>query len=163
MQGPGLLTFSMRSSSESCPAEGPDCGDFIKFVVDDVVLQTSNGDSGWIPHSYDLPVGSHTVRFEYVKDFQTIQFDDTAYIKDVVLACPSIADCATCADDICSRCQRDLALISPTLCGTCGSGTYVKDVTLPCEACPGLPRCLALVCTNATDQTCSSCVQPAAI
>jgi hypothetical protein len=59
--GPGKLWFSWKVSSEANK-------DFLKVYVDGNLVEQISGEVNWTARSVKLAAGSHTVRWEYVRD-----------------------------------------------------------------------------------------------
>jgi hypothetical protein len=62
VQGPGTLLFKWRVSS------GQEEFDRLSFYVDNVLKSSIWFESGWLSESNQVPVGSHTLKWEYAKD-----------------------------------------------------------------------------------------------
>lgn len=79
--GPGELSFYWRSSSEDC---GPDCGDFLRFLVNGQEFAKLHGESAWEQVIVELPAGMQTLRWMFTKDPFAEDFQDTGFVDQVV-------------------------------------------------------------------------------
>jgi C1A family cysteine protease len=73
VQGPGNLTFWWKVSSEMSY-------DLLSFLVDGVQSNAISGEVAWSQKSYDLPPGSHTLRWQYSKDASVNSGSDAGWI-----------------------------------------------------------------------------------
>ena len=69
----GQMSFYSKISSENPWDKG--C-----FFLDDVKKLECAGDEGWTEHQFDISVGEHVFRWEYVKDASTDVGDDCFYV-----------------------------------------------------------------------------------
>lgn len=76
VNGPGTLTFWWKVSSE------PDF-DWLRFHIDGVLQQQISGEVNWQQRSFQLPQGSHTLRWRYVKDSNGAFGQDRAWLDQV--------------------------------------------------------------------------------
>lgn len=60
--GGGSLSFYYRVSSEATY-------DFLRFYIDGVHQNQWSGIIGWAQQTYSLTPGSHTLKWEYIKDY----------------------------------------------------------------------------------------------
>ena len=81
--GPTDVGFSWKSSTEA----GLDIG---SFSIDGIVQDTISGEAGWTRESFTVPVGAHTVRWEYAKNAAGSAGQDAIWV-DAVTA-PSIGE-----------------------------------------------------------------------
>ena len=82
--GPGSLSFSWRVSSEQD-------FDYLEFDLDGDWQNDMSGDSGWQQDFYDIPAGTHTLRWIYYKDDSNSDYLDAGFLDEVsyVPAAPS--------------------------------------------------------------------------
>jgi len=78
----GSVSFFHHVSSEAC------CDKF-EFYVDGELKVSEAGAVPWTQASFALPAGSHTFKWVYAKDINTVEGADAAWIDSVVL--PSVA------------------------------------------------------------------------
>jgi len=73
-----VISFWYRVSSE------PRC-DFLNFFIDGQVQGKWAGDTGWQQASFSVAPGTHTFRWEYIKDGSGAANNDTAYLDNITL------------------------------------------------------------------------------
>ena len=61
VDGPGTVKFYWKVSSQADY-------DFLEFYIDDVLKDRISGSVDWQEKTYDIPSGSHTLKWRYVKD-----------------------------------------------------------------------------------------------
>ena len=82
--GPGILTFWWKVSSEQDY-------DFLEFYVDGVRQPGSiSGEVDWQKRTNNLPAGSHTLRWRYVKDISDTFGQDAGWLDEVHFTPPLI-------------------------------------------------------------------------
>ena len=69
----GQMSFYSKISSESP-------WDMGRFYLDGVKKMECSGEEGWTEHQYDITVGEHEFRWEYVKDASTNLGNDCFYV-----------------------------------------------------------------------------------
>jgi|GEM_PF-861530 len=74
----GPMSFWYRVSSESGY-------DWFNFYVDGVQMVHRSGNVAWTMYSYTLPAGTHTLKWEYVKDASVSGGSDAVWIDDLTL------------------------------------------------------------------------------
>ena len=74
----GAISFWYRVHSEANY-------DFFRFYVNSSLEVEDSGYGGWVYFSKTLPPGTHTLRWEYVKDEQVSSTYDTVWIDEVTL------------------------------------------------------------------------------
>ncbi|MCA9243021.1 MAG: hypothetical protein KDA32_03630 [Phycisphaerales bacterium] len=74
--GPSNISFWYRTSTESG-------FDFLNFYVDAVQDLHVAGSSGWVQYNGSVSAGTHTLRWEYDKDFSVSSGEDNVYIDDL--------------------------------------------------------------------------------
>jgi formylglycine-generating enzyme required for sulfatase activity len=72
----GNLSFWYKVSSEAN-------GDFLHFFVDGQLQGRWSGEIVWTQATYPITAGSHTLRWEYIKDGSGAAGKDTAYLDDI--------------------------------------------------------------------------------
>lgn len=78
LTGPGTLSFHWRVSSEAG-------WDSLRVTVNDIApLAPISGETPWQRHTIALDVGTHTVRWEYVKDASYSAGNDCGWLDQVV-------------------------------------------------------------------------------
>jgi hypothetical protein len=82
------ISFFYRVSSENNY-------DYLRFYVDDIMLDEWSGDVPWSEASYDVTAGMHTFKWEYAKDYSVSSGSDCAWVDFIVF--PSLAGAAPLA------------------------------------------------------------------
>jgi len=72
--------------------------DFLRFFIDDQLIQEWSGELDWVKVSYPVGAGAHNLRWEYVKDEIISANQDAAWIDDVELPVNSIFDLVNITD-----------------------------------------------------------------
>ncbi len=78
VSGPDHLTFCWRVSSE--------VDDELRLSLDGVFLESISGAVDWTNRILEIPDGTHTVRWEYAKDFAGSSGADRAWVDQLTLA-----------------------------------------------------------------------------
>ena len=76
ISGMGQLSFYWRVDSE------PNF-DFLRFFIDNDLIEEISGDIDWEYFSYNLSVGEHTIQWSYVKDKSLSWGSDAGYVDDI--------------------------------------------------------------------------------
>lgn len=76
------LSFYYKVSSE----EGYD---FLKFFIDNSVVEKWSGNIGWTKYSVNVPAGTHTYKWQYIKDSYMSSGSDMAMIDNISFPCMS--------------------------------------------------------------------------
>ncbi len=76
MNGPGLLAFQWKTSSEQS-------WDYLAFTIDGSEKARVSGDTDWQPMSFPIGEGRHTVRWAFTKDHYLSQGMDAGWIDRV--------------------------------------------------------------------------------
>ncbi len=76
VNGPGMLEFWWRVSSEAN-------FDQLVFRVDGGRVEDISGETGWRLVSYEVPEGSHRLRWSYEKDGSVSENDDAGYLDEI--------------------------------------------------------------------------------
>ena len=77
--GPGTLSFWWKVSSYT--------GDVMKVSLDGAPLKSITGTGGtWVQYAIVIPSGTHTIKWEYVKDSNTYSGTDCAWLDQVTFA-----------------------------------------------------------------------------
>jgi len=74
--GPGRLTWYSGTSSESGY-------DTLEISDNGIVVRSKSGAMPWAADSYDVPLGNHTIRWDYNKDFVIAIGSDRAFIDQL--------------------------------------------------------------------------------
>lgn len=74
----GFVGFNYRISSEKEY-------DVARFYIDDVMMMETSGDRNWEYKEYEITEGTHTYRWEYVKDVSYEEEEDTFYLDNIKL------------------------------------------------------------------------------
>jgi len=77
--GPGTLSWYWNVSSE-------DGYDFFTVYLDGVAQYRLSGQTSWSQNTLDIPAGSHTVKWEYVKDEWVSSGQDAGWVDYVTLS-----------------------------------------------------------------------------
>jgi YHS domain-containing protein len=75
--GSGTLTFWWRVSSESGY-------DYLRFFIDGVEQDAISGETAWTQQSYSIGSGSHTLKWEYMKDGSVSSGSDCGWVDELV-------------------------------------------------------------------------------
>ncbi len=78
--GPGTLTFNWKVSSE---ADSQYCYDYLTFYIDSTEMYWICGEKNWSQRSYEIPSGTHTLQWIYVKDEYYSQGSDAGFVDAV--------------------------------------------------------------------------------
>jgi len=76
--GPAVLEFDWRVSSEAS-------FDFLRFLVDNNEVNSISGIVDWETVTLVLPTGTHTIRFNYTKDFSVSTGDDAGWVDNLTI------------------------------------------------------------------------------
>ena len=76
----GAGSFGYRVSSE---AFGPTFGDFFEFYLNGVRQLRLNGESGWQVHGFNVPSGTNTLEWRYIKDSSSSSALDASFIDNL--------------------------------------------------------------------------------
>ena len=76
LTGPGTLTFQWKVSSEANY-------DFLRFYIDGNQQALRSGNLDWEAQSYDIPSGSHTVQWKYIKDGSVSRAQDAGWVDHI--------------------------------------------------------------------------------
>lgn len=72
----GKMGFQSKIASESP-------WDMGRFYLDGVKMMECSGEEDWTGHQYDITIGEHVFRWDYVKDASTDVGDDCFYVDDI--------------------------------------------------------------------------------
>ena len=75
--GPGTLSFYWKVSSERF-------FDIFSVYLDGVMKYSWSGNTAWSNNTLTIPAGTHTVKWQYVKDSSTSSGQDAGWVDDVV-------------------------------------------------------------------------------
>ncbi len=75
--GEGEISFYRKVSSE-------ENWDFLKFYISDTKLDEWSGEADWEQFTYPVTAGSHTLKWTYVKDPNTSNGNDCAWLDNIV-------------------------------------------------------------------------------
>lgn len=73
------VSFYLKVSSESGY-------DFLRFSIDDVVMGSWSGNISWRKVDYDIPVGTHTVHWQYAKDESITSGTDCGWVDNIMIS-----------------------------------------------------------------------------
>lgn len=79
LTAPAVLTFKYRVSSENNY-------DYLRFLVNGTQTSQWTGSIGWGTYTYNLPAGTHTLVWRYIKDGSQSSGEDKGYIDDIYIA-----------------------------------------------------------------------------
>lgn len=79
--GPGRLTFWWRVSCEASPDNFR--FDYLQFTVNGQERAWIQGDTTWEQRTFDVPIGTQTLRWRYVKDATQSAGDDKGFVDRV--------------------------------------------------------------------------------
>ena len=82
--GDDSIRFVRKVSSE-------ETYDFLKFYVDDVLIDQWSGEQDWLPVKYPLSEGSHTLLWSYEKDVSMAGGSDCAWLDSIVFPATTVA------------------------------------------------------------------------
>ena len=77
VEGPGALSFYWKVSSEANY-------DFLRFFIDGQEQNRRSGNVDWEMQSYNIAAGSHTLQWRYSKDASVDNYQDAAWVDQVV-------------------------------------------------------------------------------
>jgi hypothetical protein len=80
--GPGTLSFWWKVSSEADY-------DWLRFHLDGVLQDQISGEINWLQRVYNIPEGSHVLRWRYVKDPSTPSGQDRSWLDQVTFTAAS--------------------------------------------------------------------------
>lgn len=163
----GNVTFDRRVSSESTY----DC---LQFSIDGVVQNLSSncsgaglvgasGETGWASMSFPIAAGTRTLTWSYIKDENTIDGSDTAWIDKLSMPLASSAVTLTV-----TRSGAGAGTVTSSIgsinCGSTCSGSVAQGstVTLTATAANGSFLTGWTNCTSVTNTTCTVTVNAAA-
>ena len=72
-----VVTFQRKVSSE-------DTYDYLRFYIDDVMIDEWSGDKAWEQVSYPVAEGNHILRWSYQKDYSVSTGSDCAWIDEII-------------------------------------------------------------------------------
>ncbi len=75
--GPGNVSFGWRVDSEQTY-------DFLRFDIDGTEQAQISGNTNWATPQYDVPAGTHTLRWRYTKDQSVSTGADAGYVDEVI-------------------------------------------------------------------------------
>jgi len=78
----GSASFAYRVNSE---ANGPTSGDFLEFYLNGSLRVRTNGDSGWLTHSFTVPAATNVLEWRYVKDSSFSSGEDAGFVDNLDL------------------------------------------------------------------------------
>ncbi len=76
--GPGEVAFARKVSSE----QGYD---FLRFYIDGTKKGEWSGEQSWGEESFSITSGTHTLKWEYIKDVSVSGGSDCAWVDDIIL------------------------------------------------------------------------------
>jgi len=120
--GEDSLSFWYRVSSETGY-------DFMKFYIDDVEQSSWSGEVGWERASYLLTVGSHTLKWAYIKDESLSGGDDCCWIDFIVF--PVTLFQASFSSDVTDICEGESVSFSDQSIGDATSWDWVFEGGTP--------------------------------
>ncbi len=74
----GPVTFMYKTSSELD-------WDFLQFYIDNTMMEAWSGEVDWTEASYNVPSGTHTLKWVYQKDDIYSDGDDAAWVDNIVM------------------------------------------------------------------------------
>ena len=77
VEGPGILTFNWKVSSEYSY-------DYLVLIVDDTVINGITGETAWLQRTVNLGPGKHRINWLYIKDYSISIGADAAWVDNVV-------------------------------------------------------------------------------
>lgn len=85
--------FGAQTASFAYKVSSEPSYDFLNFYINDVLQAQWSGELDWQEHSFELTEGTHTLRWEYTKDFSQDGGQDKAWIDNVsyVSTTPNLA------------------------------------------------------------------------
>ena len=99
-------SYAEDSVSFWCKVSSETGYDFLKFYIDDVEQAAWSGEVEWEKASFPLAVGSHTLKWSYIKDESLSSGNDCAYIDFIVF--PVAAFEASFTSDETDICEGDI-------------------------------------------------------
>lgn len=114
------ISFFYKVSSESNY-------DYLKFYIDNSMMDEWSGEVAWTNASYDITAGTHTLKWEFSKDYSVSSGSDCAWIDYIEF--PAFAGSAPLAVVVSGNpseiCLGETAQLNAFAMG--GSGTYTYD------------------------------------
>ncbi len=59
--------------------------DFLEFYIDGVLKHEISGSTSWAKKTYTLSAGTHTLKWQYTKDYSVTHYQDTGWVDDIVI------------------------------------------------------------------------------
>ena len=75
---PDSISFWIYVSSEQY-------SDYLKFTIDDILMDQWSGEVGWIRKAYAVSAGSHTFKWDYDKSYFYTSGSDCAWVDNIIL------------------------------------------------------------------------------
>ncbi|KAG2531265.1 hypothetical protein BBO99_00001632 [Phytophthora kernoviae] len=125
----GTVTYKYRVDAES-PYDG-----LIFQVDDDQGAPLISQSDGWKEKVVEVSTGTHTLAWNYMKDYAGDAGEDKAYIKVIEIVGTAFADLH------CHTCGGDMTMTGGSLCAFCGPNEYAaaksdSELDFTCYACP---------------------------
>ncbi|KAG7394847.1 hypothetical protein PHYBOEH_004613 [Phytophthora boehmeriae] len=125
----GTVTYKFRVDAES-PYDG-----LIFQVDDDQGAPLISQSDGWKEVVVEVSAGTHTLAWNYMKDYAGDAGEDKAYIKVIEIVGTAFADLH------CHSCGGDMTMTGGSLCAFCGPNEYAaaksdSELDFTCYACP---------------------------
>lgn len=115
----GEISFYYQVSSENNY-------DYLRFYIDDVMMDEWSGDVSWTDAAYDVTAGTHTFKWEYFKDYSVSSGSDCAWVDFIVF--PSLSGAAplgvVASADPESICEGENTQLHAFALGGLGTYTY---------------------------------------
>ncbi|MDB4349936.1 S8 family serine peptidase, partial [Omnitrophica bacterium] len=59
--------------------------DFLEFYIDGMMRDAISGDTAWAYKTYTLDAGTHTLRWQYTKDYSVTRYQDSGWVDDIMI------------------------------------------------------------------------------
>jgi hypothetical protein len=128
--GADSISFFRKVSSEATY-------DFLRFYIDNTMMDEWSGDVDWEKESYAVSAGEHTFKWVYFKDYSVSSGDDCGWIDYIELPAPADGTMSVNAGGDEEVCENDDFETSPNASNfessewtTSGTGTFEDETAL---------------------------------
>ena len=121
----GDLSFYKKVSSEGSY-------DYLRFFVDNSEMGSWAGEVSWSQETYQLSVGTHTLKWEYDKDYSVSNGSDCAWIDYIVFPAIGVEPTGTVSGAV-TDVETGLPISGADIAGlatSAGDGSYSFDITI---------------------------------
>ena len=103
--------------------------DYLRFYIDGTMMMNWSGEEPWQRVAIPVNAGTHTFKWEYTKDYNTVSGEDCGRVDYIILPVPPVTsafagvDTDYCETDI-MQCEGSAAHCDSTRWTTSGTGTF---------------------------------------